>query len=277
MLLPYNMDRTLDIRLIVLDVDGTIAGESNQVSEPVRQAIQAVQAQGIQVALATGRMYVSALPFHTSINSQLPIIAYNGAWIQCPLENKIYQHLPVNQSAALQLLDYLEQPHLKSQVDVHFYLNDEFYVTKVTENTEVYAERCGVTPQVVEELRPLLTTETTKILAIAQHTELIKQILTDYNFPQIYLTQSSPYYLEATHPEANKGLAIKYLAENILNLQAENVMAIGDNFNDTEMLKYAGFSIAMNNGPQEVQQLADWIAPDVEEDGVAQALAKFFP
>ena len=57
-------------RLLVLDIDGTIAGESNQVTEAVQKAIQAVQDRGIQIALATGRMYCSALRFHQSINSQ---------------------------------------------------------------------------------------------------------------------------------------------------------------------------------------------------------------
>ncbi|MFM7372484.1 MAG: HAD family hydrolase, partial [Sphaerospermopsis kisseleviana] len=73
-----------DIKLLVLDIDGTIAGHDNQVSDTVQQAIKAVQAKGIQVAIATGRMYCSALRFHQDIQSNLPLVAYQGAWIQDP-------------------------------------------------------------------------------------------------------------------------------------------------------------------------------------------------
>jgi HAD superfamily hydrolase (TIGR01484 family) len=95
----------LDIRLLVLDIDGTISGHSNEISKPVKQAINAVQAQGIQVTLATGRMYRSAMRFYRCIGSQLPLIAYNGAWIQDPFSRERHRHLPVSASLARQLLD----------------------------------------------------------------------------------------------------------------------------------------------------------------------------
>ncbi|MCA1993236.1 MAG: Cof-type HAD-IIB family hydrolase, partial [Coleofasciculus sp. S288] len=105
---------TLDIRLLVLDIDGTIAGKSNHVREPVKQAIRNAQAKGIQVAIATGRMYRSALRFHQEVGSTLPILAYQGAWIQDPATQKIHQHLPVSSITAEQLLDYFESEPLRS-------------------------------------------------------------------------------------------------------------------------------------------------------------------
>jgi hydroxymethylpyrimidine pyrophosphatase-like HAD family hydrolase len=65
------------------------------------------------------------------------------------------------------------------------------------------------------------------------------------------------------------------LAEDILGLQPKNVMAIGDNFNDVSMLTYAGVGVAMGNAPQAVKDQADWVAPSVNLNGVAAALAKF--
>ena len=65
---------------------------------------------------------------------------------------------------------------------------------------------------------------------------------------------------------------MRYLAEDLLGLSAQNVMAIGDNFNDIEMLDYAGFGVAMGNAPLEVQAIAQWVAPSVEQDGVATAI-----
>jgi hydroxymethylpyrimidine pyrophosphatase-like HAD family hydrolase len=103
---------------------GTIAGHSNEINESVLKAIRSAQAKGVQVAIATGRMYCSALRFHQAVNSTLPLLAYQGAWIQDPATDKIYQHLPVSRSRAEQLLDYFESEALRSVLSVHFYIND---------------------------------------------------------------------------------------------------------------------------------------------------------
>jgi hydroxymethylpyrimidine pyrophosphatase-like HAD family hydrolase len=68
---------------------------------------------------------------------------------------------------------------------------------------------------------------------------------------------------------------VKYLSEELLGLQAEEVMVIGDNFNDLTMLDYAGLGVAMGSAPEAVKAVADWVAPEVEADGVAVAITKF--
>jgi Cof subfamily protein (haloacid dehalogenase superfamily) len=264
------------IRLLVLDIDGTIAGESNQVTETVTQVIQEVQNCGISVALATGRMYCSAKRFHETIKSSLPIIAYNGAWIQNPENKEIYSHVPVPKNIASELLNYYQT---YTQVEVHFYLEDQLYVENVTDNTQKYMQRSGLEAIAVGDLRNLLDRDPTKVLALSpepnltQH--LAKELKQRYSSEDLYLTQSNPIYLEATHPLVNKGSAVQYLTEKVLGFSAEQVMAIGDNFNDLKMLEYAGFSVAMEDAPQEVKNVADWVAPSVEQDGVAKAINKF--
>ena len=267
----------MDIRLLVLDIDGTIAGKSNTVSEGVKQALKLAQSQGIQVALATGRMYYSAQRFHRLIASELPIIAYNGAWIQCPLTGTRHHHFPVSAEIAGQLLDYFEQPHWRDKLEVHCYINDQLYVREVTRRTEVYRQRSGIDPNVVEDLRSILERQTTKVLAIGEP-ELMGPLLSElqqkYPREQLYLTQSSPIYFEATHPQASKGFGVRFLAEELLQLTPSQVMAIGDNFNDLEMLEYVGLGVAMGNAPEAIKKVAHWVAPDVEDDGVAIAIHK---
>ncbi|WP_310483923.1 HAD family hydrolase, partial [Chamaesiphon sp. VAR_48_metabat_403] len=101
---------TAEIKLLIVDIDGTIAGESNQVSTKVKQAIQAVRDRGIRVGIATGRMYKSALRFHQEIAADMPIIAYQGAWIQDPATGTKHRHCPVPIDIAKELVDYFEQP-----------------------------------------------------------------------------------------------------------------------------------------------------------------------
>jgi Cof subfamily protein (haloacid dehalogenase superfamily) len=272
-------DRPEEIRLLVLDIDGTIAGQSNTVRPPVIAAIQAAQAQGIQVAIATGRMYRSAQRFHQMIGSTLPLISYQGAWIQDPADQKRYRHTPVPQVHAERLIDFFEQPALRSQISLHFYIDDQLYVREVNPETEAYSQRSGITPIAVGDLRSTFPQQPTKVLAMSDDTNLIAQVseqLRSQTDPQeLYLTTSVATFLEATHPSANKGTAVQYLAEEVLGLQAHQVMTVGDNCNDLEMLKYAGIGVAMGDAPNSVKAIADWIAPSVEADGAAAAIEKF--
>jgi hypothetical protein len=268
-----------DIKLLVLDIDGTIAGESNQISSTVQQAVQAAQANGILVAIATGRMYRSALRFHQTLQSPLPLITYQGALIKDPESGELHRHWAVPKQSALQLLDYFEQPTFHQRLSIHFYINDQLYVRQITPETELYAERSGIEPIAVGDLRQWLDTEPTKILALSHNTDIIDDLLINlrqrYTPAELYFTKSVATFFEVTNPLVNKGTAVKYLAEELLNFQPNQVMAVGDNFNDVEMLAYAGIGVAMGNAPEEVKALANWVAPSVDQDGAAVAIKTF--
>ncbi|MEZ2225138.1 Cof-type HAD-IIB family hydrolase [Microcoleus sp.] len=268
-----------DIRLLVVDIDGTIAGKSNNIREAVKQAIFAAQSRGVQVAVATGRMYRSALRFHRDIGSNLPLISYQGAWIQDPASQKMLRHQPLSKQTALELLEHFQEPHLRSLLSVNFYINDQLYVPEITAATRLYAERSGIQPIAITDLRRDIPGEPTKVLALCENPGVLDGLLSSmrerYTPAELYLTRSVATFFEATHPLVNKGAAVQYIAEDLLGLQPENVMAIGDNFNDVEMISYAGVGVAMGNAPSEVKAGANWVAPDVEEDGVAAAIAQF--
>ncbi|MEM9447429.1 MAG: Cof-type HAD-IIB family hydrolase [Cyanobacteria bacterium P01_E01_bin.6] len=268
-----------DIRLLVLDIDGTIAGESNQIRPAVLDAVKAVQQQGIQVAIATGRMYCSALRFHEALGLSLPLIAYQGAMMKDPITQTVHRHWPVSQDIAARLLDDLEHPDQKHRLSVHFYIDDQLYVRDLTPETREYAERSGVKPIAVGDLREVLHRDTTKILALSRDPDLISSMLASfrqqYTPAELYFTKSVATFFEAANPKINKGIAVQFLAEEMLGLTAANVMAIGDNFNDVEMLRYSGIGVAMGNAPTDVQADANWVTDDVEADGVAIAIHKF--
>ncbi|GAB4465143.1 MAG: Cof-type HAD-IIB family hydrolase [Elainellaceae cyanobacterium] len=268
-----------EIRLLVVDLDGTVVGASNQISARVKQAVQAVQLQGIPVAIATGRMYQSARRFHADLGSTLPLMSYQGALIKDPADDTLHRHWHLPKVYAQQLLEFYEQPAVREEVSVHFYIDDQLYVREITAETEAYAARSNIEPIAVGDLRTMLDADLTKILAQSSNVELIDDLLAKlrqrYTPTELYLTKSVDIFLEATHPAVNKGNAVRYLAENILGLCADQVMAIGDNFNDFEMLQYAGVGVAMGNAPEGVQAIANWVAPSVEADGAAIAIEKF--
>ncbi|MBE9119611.1 HAD family phosphatase [Tychonema sp. LEGE 07199] len=270
---------TAEIKLLVLDIDGTIAGLSNDIRQPVKQAVLAAESRGVKVAIATGRMYKSALRFHSEIGSTLPLICYQGAWIQDPATQKRLRHLPLSKQTALQLLEHFEALDYRSLLSIHFYIDDKLYVPEITAATRIYAERSGIEPIVIPDLRRDMPGEPTKVLALCENPEVLHGLLSmmrkRYTPAELYLTQSVATFFEATHPLASKGDGVQYLAEKVLGLQPAQVMAIGDNFNDLEMISYAGVGVAMGNAPDGVKAIADWVAPDVEEDGVVAAIEQF--
>jgi len=274
------LEQAKAIKLLILDIDGTIAGRSNQISQPVLDAIAAVQLRGIQVAIATGRMYKSAQRFHGAVKSTLPLLAYQGAWIQKPGQTRL-RHFQIQPELALQVLDYYEQPHLRDRISVHFYIDDRLHLRELSADSQDYCDRCETEPTIVGDFRDVLSRDAlpTKILAISYDEALVQTCFSDlrdrHNLEDLYLTTSVPHFLEAAHPQSNKGSATKYLVEEILGLAAHQVMAIGDNCNDLEMLAYAGIGVAMSGGPAIVQDSANWVAPHVDEDGVAQVLQRF--
>jgi Cof subfamily protein (haloacid dehalogenase superfamily) len=285
--MPFLTPDAQDIRLLVVDIDGTIAGPTNQVSDRVLKALHQVQAQGIPVAVATGRMYSSAQRFHQVVQSRLPLIAYQGAWIQDPQDQMLHQHTPLPTDRAQELLTYFAQPHLQPHVSIHLYLDDQLYVEAILPDTKDYTDRAGIPVTLVESLATLLDDmgsvgdhrAPTKLLAMSADTDLIATALADlktrYRPDQMYLTTSTATFLEATHPAVNKGNAVRYLAESILGISVAQVMAIGDNCNDREMLEVVGWGVAMGDAPEMVKAVANWVAPNVEADGAAVAIERF--
>lgn len=274
-MVPPSTASRSDIRLVIVDIDGTISGHSNQVSPGVKQALQEARRRGIHVGIATGRMYRSAVRFHGEIQANLPICAYQGALIRHPEEDRTYKHWLLDRGLAQHLMDQLADHPLL----IHVYIDDELYLKELTPLSQAYAARSQVPVNLLADLGPTLTLEPTKVLAMAEDEGLIDRLLTRMRqiFPveQLYLTRSVPTFLEATHPAVNKGNAVRYLAEEILGLTADQVMTIGDSDNDIEMLSYAGIGVAMGNASDPIKGYANWVAPSVEEDGVAAALEEF--
>ncbi len=274
---------TTDIRLLVLDIDGTLAGQSNQISPRVLATIRQVQQRGIEVAIATGRMYQSALRFHRTVASTLPLMAYQGAYIKHPQTQRLHRHTPLPRHLALEILDFLAPMETQADLSIHLYIDDDLHVRTIIDDTQAYAARSGVRPVAAGDLAQFLagnaTLETTKLLTLSNNVALLSDILDKlsqrYPDTDLYLTRSVEYFVEATHPQANKGEAVRFLAEDLLDLKPDQVMTVGDNFNDLEMLRYAGIGVAMADAPAPVRQAADWVAPGVEDDGVAMALEHF--
>ena len=267
-----------DIRLLVLDLDGTIVDEANHIRDSVAQAVDLVQRRGVAVAIATGRRYQSSLPAYDLIGSTTPLICYEGGQIRDRNSGTIHRHWSLEPHVVSEILDYTEPLSLNGGLSVHFYIEDDLYVSNLNEATNKLFEGSTVAPIVMSDLRPLLGRAITEVMVLSDDLEIITRLSThlkNSNTRTRVKEYKSITFLEVFHRTVNKRLAVRCLAEEIMALRPENVMAIGDDLADLEMLEYAGIGVAMGNAPAAVKARADWVTTTIEEDGVARAVERW--
>lgn len=261
-----------DIKLIALDLDGTLVHDATRISEANLQAVRRAMERGVTVAIATGRMHSSAEVFVSRLGLQgTPLISYNGAMVRVPGAAAPLLHVPVPADLAAEVLQHAvdEWYHL------NYFLDDVLYVTHMDHWSWLYHRRTGNFPVLAGDLRKLAGTTPTKLLIAARPQEVPALLAREQALfgDRLYVTRSMPEYIEFLNPEASKGAALRWLAGH-LGLERENVMAMGDMLNDLPMIEWAGTGVAMPEAEELVRAAADFI-PDSAEEGVAEAIAKF--
>lgn len=260
------------IKLVASDMDDTLLTKDLTISTINKQTIANVLERDIHFTVATGRMYISALPYVRELNLKIPFISYNGAWIRDSYSDKIYYEENLPAEISHELLNMCRENNWY----VQNYENDILRIEKANAFSASYLDVARV--PLVEEgadffkkkspsQKILIMTDKAEWAAVSQK---IKQRFGD----DICVSSSKVQFVECTAPKANKGLALKFLAEH-LGIKAQNVMAIGDAYNDVEMIKYAGVGVAVANAPQEVRAWADFVSLSHSENGVAHAIEKF--
>lgn len=262
----------MTIKLVAIDLDDTLLNKSLTVSPRAAQAIRKAVEQGVVVTVATGRMYQSALPYARQLELDVPLITYNGALIKAVLSGKTIFHQPIVPDIAADILALCRENgwHIQS------YIDDTLYVTEMNEKTQVYIKIAGVTPVIMGDKLYDMKEAPTKMLIVDEpgRMEQIANVFYRRFAKQVYITSSKPKFLEFTHPSVNKGWAVAFLGE-MLGIDREEIMAVGDSGNDVPMLEYAGLGVAMGNAKPTVQAAADVVTLSSDDDGVAEAIEKY--
>lgn len=279
------------VKLIATDMDGTLLNSAHEISEENIKAIQYAQSKGVTVAIATGRAFYEANTPVKPTGLKVPFICLNGAEVRDEDFNIIYTS-KLNNEQIKRITNVLKQHDLYYQV----YTSARIYTEDKEKDLQIYidiAEKMGHTPD-VEKIRRSIQKRidngslkevqsydeiyerdgeiVLKFLAFSSDLDKIdaaKEALASYN--SLAVSSSSRGNIEITHNDAQKGIALQAICEQ-LNITMDEVMAIGDNLNDVSMLECAKYSFAMSNGAEEVKQVAKFIAGDNEESGVGRAI-----
>lgn len=266
----------MTIKLIAIDIDGTLLNEKHQLAPATIEAITAARNKGVKVVLTTGRPLSGVSPYLKQLNisgNEEYAITFNGAMVQTLNGKVILNH-------TLSFDDFLQTEMLSRKLKVHYQIEttDKIYVTNKDQSpyttAEGYLVRLPIEYKTPEEFNEQMLMSKAMYVDYPEVIERIKKQIPATLKDSLYVVQSEPYFIEIMNKAASKGNALKGLAES-LHLTAYQVMAIGDNDNDLTMIKYAGTGVAMGNGMDDVKNAAQFVTKTNKEDGVAYAIQKY--
>ncbi|MCG7406070.1 Cof-type HAD-IIB family hydrolase [Paenibacillus sp. ACRRX] len=262
-----------DIKMVALDMDGTLLHDDHTLSEQNAETIRKVAQQGVEIVLCTGRSPSSTLPYLEQLGLEGIVITHNGAATIASNGRKNLHNFTMPRKQLEVYMSYCREQHVHFDVNTAFHLYVDSVEVLTDEVMDLYKQFL-ITPQVFPGwdglLEPLLK------LTMSGMKDQMDQIEAELNqwTHELQYIRSGDYFIDVMHPEATKGNALKQLAQS-RGLDRHNILAIGNYYNDMTMIQYAGTGIAMDNSPLDVKSAADDITLSNNENGVHEALLKY--
>jgi Cof subfamily protein (haloacid dehalogenase superfamily) len=259
------------VRLVALDLDGTLMGRDRVLSPRVRAAVGEALARGVVVTLATGRMYQSTVAYAAALGLRAPLICYQGGYVrEMPdLGGRLIYHRPMPAPVAREAIRWSRArgfwPHAN--------IDDRLLVQAGDPAVRAYSQRATVAAEFFDDLEAAISRPATKVLAVGEP-PMAEEALTEARAAfegRAFPTVSDPLYLEFNAPGVSKGRALRWLARR-LGIPLAQTVAVGDHINDVEMLTAAGHGVAMAGSPEVVRQVARYVTAALEDDGAAIAI-----
>ena len=272
------------VRLIALDIDGTLLDSRWDVSEANRSAIAEATRRGIEVALVTGRRYDFALPVARQIDSPVTMIVSNGAIIRTQAGETHMRHLLPRHTAA-QILELT--PRWRSNTGLIFDRPRENQVMVESfdfadPNRQAYYQRYRESFGEAQPLESCLTEDPIQVMFAGKVATMheAEAVLRSAPCAQDFTVALTVYerkdfaMIDVLHPDCSKGSSLEQWAA-LRGVAREEVMAIGDNHNDFEMLSFAGIPVVMGNSVPELKTFGWHETGTNDENGVALAIEQF--
>lgn len=266
----------MEYKIVVLDLDGTLTNKKKEITPRTREVLIRAQEKGVKVVLASGRPTYGIVPLAEKLELSKYegyILAYNGGEI---IDWKTGEIMYKN------LLEHDVLPYLyKCAKDNNFAIvtyDGEYVLTENPEDEYVLKEALLNVMKIkkVDNFLEAVKHPIAKCLIVGDPTRLaeLEKEMYEHLKDRMGVFRSEPYFLELVPKGIDKAQSLAVLLEE-LNMSKDEMIAIGDGFNDLSMIKFAGMGIAMENAQQIVKDNANFITLSNEEDGVAYAIEKF--
>jgi Cof subfamily protein (haloacid dehalogenase superfamily) len=263
------------IRLLVSDVDGTLVTNDKRLTARVEAAARALEAAGIAFAITSSRPAFGMRMLVEPLRLKTPMAAFNGGLIVPPDRLDPIEGNAVPVEVARLSIDFL----VGRGVGIWLHTEKDWFVL---DRAGAYVDHeirtIQTMPTVIDRLdRPGVIDHAYKIVGVGTDFELLarceRELAAELR-TSATVARSQLYYLDVTHPLANKGHAVERLSQ-LLDIPASAIAAIGDGRNDMAMFAVSGLAIAMGNAAKEVQEAADFVSAGNEEDGFAVAVERW--
>ena len=272
------------VRLIALDIDGTLLSSRFTVSERNRGAIAAATRRGIEVALVTGRRYDFAMPVARQIDSPLTMIVNNGALVRTQDGETRLRHLLTRETAG-RVLEATLQWRETASVVFDRALANQVVVEKIDLKDGIRGAYYQRNLQFLGEAKPLescLTEDPIQVMLAGtlEPMRAAEQALRSVQFTDEFSLAVTVYeskdfsMIDVINPRISKGTTLAEWAAR-RGIAAEEILAIGDNHNDAEMLSFVGIPVVMENAVPELKTRGWHVTRTNDEDGVAAAIERF--
>ena len=262
------------IRLVAIDLDGTLLNDGKQVAEHTAAALRCLPERGVKVVIASARPPRSVRPFHSMLQLDTLQINYNGALVWDAAEGKAFYHQPMPANRVRAMVDVAR--HLSREVLVSCEILDRWFTDRFE---QAYTTETGriFKPDLVAPLERFLVEPITKLMFLGAGWMMsrVEDVLVAAGFPNsVTILRCEPELIQIMDNRASKAAALRMVAGHY-GIPMEQVMAIGDAANDVPMLQAAGISVAVDNAHPLVKEVADWVAPSNNDHGVHAALVRY--
>jgi len=259
-------------KLIAADIDGTLVNSKREITPKTKEKIHEAIERGVIFTICSGRPVQGVQLITKQLEADIPVITYNGAMVITGESRKIIYSCTMRREDAIQV----EKLGRERNTTIAVWADNQLYVNRMDERAAKYSELSGTPPIKYENIEELIGKGINKILwydEVERINEFQKELQGKLSSTVNFHT-SQPFFLEFVDVNASKAIALEKLGE-YYGIKREEMIAIGDGFNDLSMIEYAGLGVAMENAPSEIKEAADFVTLSNEDDGVAYVIEKF--
>jgi Cof subfamily protein (haloacid dehalogenase superfamily) len=261
------------VKLLLADVDGTLVTQDKVLTGRAIEAVHRLHDAGVIFAITSGRPPRGMAMLIEPLDIRTPIAAFNGGLL-VDRDMSVLEQRVLPEDLVVPVSDTMQSFSL----DVWLYSGADWYVP-TADGPHVAREAWTVkfSPKIMANGVKGLTGSVAKLVGVSDDADAVTKATTavhDKFGDHVTAAASQPYYLDVTHPQANKGAVAKYLAAKY-HLEPEDIATIGDMPNDVLMFAHSGLSIAMGNASPEVKRCARRVTTSNEDEGFANAVDKF--
>jgi Cof subfamily protein (haloacid dehalogenase superfamily) len=259
-------------KLMAVDIDGTLLNSRGELTDNTVMAIREAIKKGLVFVISTGRPIEGVVDLINKINLDIPVITYNGAVVLKGSSKECLYNCNLSKEDTVAIYNMGKE----FETMTCMWIDGSLYVSEVNEKTKKYAEITGASPFVIDDINDIAKDGATKVLwydDVERIEGFIKDLDGKTSDSYTYHT-SRPYFLEFVNSNATKAIAMEKLGE-IYKIDRNEMIAVGDGYNDLSMIKYAGIGVAMGNSKEDIKNAADYVTLTNDEDGVAEVIRKF--